>query len=288
MDNDDNKLAEVRAILADFALKMAESHAIADVEMQKIRDMQAETALQMKQSSEAFDRRSEAFELQLQQSRADFDQRNADFDRRSEAFELQMKQSRADFDQRNADFDRRSEAFDLQLKQSRADYDRRSEAFDRQLQQSSADYDRRMINFEKTMGSWSRNHGSFAEEYFFNSFENGRKNFFGEMFDEINKNVPGIKIGFRDEYDIILTNGKFVCIIEVKFKAHHDHIAKILKKAETFRENFPYYANHQVYLGFASLSFDKNIEQECIANGIAIIKQIGDSVVINDEHLKVF
>ena len=159
---------------------------------------------------------------------------------------------------------------------------------ERQMKQSREDYDRRMINFEKTMGSWSNNHGSFAEEYFFNSFENGRQNFFGEKFDDIDKKVPGIRKGFRDEYDIVFTNGKSVCIIEVKFKAHQDHIARVLNKAVTFRENFPYFANHQMYLGYAALAFDDHIEQECIKNGIAIIKQVGDSVVINDKHLKAF
>ena len=81
------------------------------------------------------------------------------------------------------------------------------------------------------------------------------------------------------------SNGLFV---EVKYKARDNDISKVLNKAVTFRENFPYYANHQVYLGYASLAFDNHIEKECIKNGIAIIKQVGDSVVINDEHLKAF
>jgi len=157
-----------------------------------------------------------------------------------------------------------------------------------QIEKSRADYERRMKKFEETMGSWSNNHGSFAEEYFFNSFENGKQNFFGEKFDEIEKNAKGIKEDFRDEYDILLINGKSVGIIEVKFKAHKDHIPKVLNKVVTFRENFPYYASHQVYLGLATLTFDKDVERECIDRGIAVIKQVGDAVVINDEHLKVF
>jgi hypothetical protein len=38
----------------------------------------------------------------------------------------------------------------------------------------------------------------------------------------------------------------------------------------------------------ASLSFYEELEQECIEHGIAVIKQVGDTVVINDSHLKVF
>ena len=171
--------------------------------------------------------------------------------------------------------------FDRQMKESREDYDR-------QMKESREDYDRRMKNFEKTMGAWSNNHGSFAEEYFYNSFENGKNNFFGEKFDRLEKNAKGFKENFVDEYDILLINGKSIGIVEVKFKGHEGQIPKILKKAETFRENFPYYANHQVYLGLASMTFTPELEKACIRQGIAVVKQVGDTVVINDANLKVF
>jgi hypothetical protein len=74
----------------------------------------------------------------------------------------------------------------------------------------------------------------------------------------------------------------------VKFKAHQADIPKVIKKAETFRENFPKYKNHRIYLGLASMAFYPELEQECINQGIAVVKQVGDTVVINDEHLKVF
>jgi len=113
--------------------------------------------------------------------------------------------------------------------------------------------DRRMKELQKTVGGWANNHGSFAEEYFFNSFENGKQKFFGEHFDEIQKNVSSVWQGVKDEY-------------AVKFN----------------------YKDFKIYLGLASLSFYPELEQRCINEGIAIIKQVGDSVVINDEHLKVF
>jgi hypothetical protein len=143
-------------------------------------------------------------------------------------------------------------------------------------------------DLQKLAGSWANNHGSFAEEYFFNSFKKGQYNFFGEEFDEIEKNVKGIKKGFKDEYDILLINGKSIGIIEVKYKAHESDLSKILRKAQTFRINFPEYKDHQVYLGLATLAFYPGLEQECIRQGIAVIKQVGDTMVINDAHLKVF
>jgi len=85
----------------------------------------------------------------------------------------------------------------------------------------------------------------------------------------------------------VLFNGKSIAIIEVKFRARDKNIAKLINKAKTFKENFPKFQNHRVYLGLAALTFDKGIEDDCKENGIAIVKQVGENVVIHDEHLKV-
>ena len=159
---------------------------------------------------------------------------------------------------------------------------------DRILKASSADFDRRMKQLEQLTGSLANNNGSFAEEYFFNSFENGKQNFFGEHFDVIKKNLTNFWQGLEDEYDIVLYNHSSVAIIEVKFKAHGDHIPQVLKKADTFRILFPNYKDFKIYLGLAAMSFHTNVEEECINQGIAVIKQVGDAVVINDTNLKVF
>ena len=222
-----------------------------------------------------------------------------DFDRIMKEAEQERKKSRADFDRRmkeaeqerkasRADFDRRMKEAEQQRKASGADFDRRMKEAEQQRKASNADYDRRMKKMEETMGSWSNNHGFFAEEYFFNSFENGKQNFFGEKFDEIEKNIKGFKKDFKDEYDILLINGKSIGIIEVKFKAYENDVPKVLRKAETFRVNFPEYKNHRIYLGLATMVFYPELEQECIKQGIAVVKQVGDTVVINDANLKVF
>ena len=160
--------------------------------------------------------------------------------------------------------------------------------FDRRMAESQAAFDRRIKKLEELTGSWANNHGFMAEEYFFNSFENGRRNFFGEKFDEIEKNVKGIKKEYKDEYDILLINGQSIGIVEVKYKAHDSDVPKVLRKAVTFRVNYPEYQNHRVYLGLATMAFYPELEEGCIREGIAVIKQVGDTVVINDAHLKVF
>ena len=221
-------------------------------------------------------------EQKMEKSREDYDRWKKESD---ENFDKKLEKSRKDYERWSKEND---EKFYKNLEKSREDFERRTKENELQTQKYREDYERRMKKMEETMGSWGNNHGKFAEEYFFNSFENGKQNFFGENFDEIEQNVRGIKKNFKDEYDILLINGKSIGIVEVKFKAHEKDIPKIIRKAETFRVNFPEYKNHKVYLGLATMVFYPELEQECIENGIAIVKQVGDTVVINDEHLKVY
>jgi hypothetical protein len=178
----------------------------------------------------------------------------------------------------------------LQMKET----DRRIQETERIVKETSRqmkETDRRMKELQKELGGIGRSNGDFAEEYFFNAFERGEKNFFGEEFDEITKNIrfDGKAFGsIAAEYDIVLLNGKSIGIIEAKYKAHREQIQEVIQKAETFRMNLPKYQHYQIYLGLAALTFEERVEADCIRQGIAIIKQMGDSVVINDAHLKAF
>ena len=190
---------------------------------------------------------------------------------------------------------RRQEETDRILKESiaesrqqKAEYERRSAKFDREMAESKAEYDRRQKDYDQKFGSWANNFGAFAEEYFFNSFENGKFDFFGEEFDDIEKNMKGYKKNHKDEYDIVLFNCKSIALVEVKFKAHENDLPKVVKKAETFRINYPEFQNHKIYLGLATMAFYPELEQECKNEGIAVIKQDGDNVIINYDNLKAF
>jgi hypothetical protein len=156
------------------------------------------------------------------------------------------------------------------------------------LTEKQAETDRIVKELAKELGGMSKNNGLIAEEYFFNSFERGQTNFFGEKFDEIEKNLKNRRQGITDEYDIVLYNHTSVALIEVKYKAHKGDLPKVLKKADNFRILFPDYKDFKIYLGLASLSFYGELEESCREHGIAIIKQTGENIVIYDEHLKVF
>jgi len=193
-----------------------------------------------------------------------------------------LAESRADFDQR---MKKLSEQIGGLANNQGAFAESRAE-FDKEMAKSRADFDRRMKKLSEQVGGVANNQGAFAEEYFFNSFERGQTNFFNEKFDKIKQNMKGDETD--DEFDIVMLNGQTLGIVEVKFKAHQKDIPKVIKKAETFRENFPKYKNHKIYLGLASMAFYPKLEHECLDKGIAIVKQVGDTVVVNDAHLRAY
>jgi hypothetical protein len=130
--------------------------------------------------------------------------------------------------------------------------------------------------------------GEAAESFFYNSLES--KKMLGNIkFDEIAKNIKQKRHRTEDEYDIFLENGNSVGIIEVKYKVTKDHINKLVeKKASNFRILFPDYTNYKLYMGIAGLSFEPNVEQMAIDNGLVVLKQKGEILQVNSSHMMAF
>ena len=154
-----------------------------------------------------------------------------------------------------------------------------------ELERNLAETARIVHENSKELGTIGNNNGEFAEEYFQSAFQkNPRLN--GETYNKVRTNMNPVECD--DEYDIFLLNDKSVAIIEVKYSARKKHIGELLQKAENFRKFLPRYNDRKLYLGIASLSFRKVTESKIMEQGIAVIKQVGDKMVIYDKNLKVF
>jgi hypothetical protein len=135
--------------------------------------------------------------------------------------------------------------------------------------------------------------GKFSESYFYNTLYNSMR-FGGKKFDLIDKGLKraqkmpgGQKI--QGEYDVIMYNGDTVALIEVKYKVQKDHLEELTtRQIEAFRKLFPQYANYEIYLGIAGMSFESGVEKEALKKGIGILRPKGESVEILDENLKVY
>ena len=67
-----------------------------------------------------------------------------------------------------------------------------------------------------------------------------------------------------------------------------ERLPKIVNRLPKFRSLYPEYKDHRVYLGLAAMSFDSGVQKESAKEGVAIVKQVGDTMVVNDAYLKAF
>ena len=146
-----------------------------------------------------------------------------------------------------------------------------------------------MKAMQKELGGIGNSNGKVAESYFVNSFNNSME-FAGQKYDGMDAGVKRrIKsLNLKGEYDLLLYNCTSVVIIEIKYSAEKKHVGWLLEEVAVFKQLFPQYANFDLYVGLAALHFEEGAEKEAIKNGIAIIKQVGENMVIYDAHLKVF
>jgi hypothetical protein len=249
---------------------------------------------------------SAKFDREMAESRAEFDRRVAEDDRRAverrAEFEKDMKESSERFEKEMKESDERfekemkesSERFEKEMKESSERFEKemkeRSERFDKEMKESNARSEKENKALKEMIGGMGNSNGDYAEEFFYNALSNGQKKMFGEVFDDVIKsNKVTFNKGYEDEYDIILVNGQAVCIVEVKYKADSSDLPqRVLRKAKTFRVNFPHFKDKKVYLALASMSFHPLTKRACRENGIAIMKQVGETMVVSGENLKTF
>jgi len=200
---------------------------------------------------------------------------------------------------------------DRLLKESREEHNRKVQENDRLLKESGDKNDREIqkINLiladaskmvqeasetvkhlSKEMGGLSDNVGFHAEQYFQEIL--AKKLSFGRI--KYDRMIPNLTCWDKNgipliEFDIVLMNGKSVAIIETKSRIHPKFVKTFVeKKLPKFREFFPEFSKSKTYLGIASFSFSQKVLEEAQKYGIGIIRQVGDSVEIDANNLKVY
>ncbi|MFZ2967433.1 MAG: YraN family protein [Sulfuricurvum sp.] len=126
------------------------------------------------------------------------------------------------------------------------------------------------------LGNISNNQGDVAEEFFYNSLED-KKDLAGIHYDFIDKNWKSSTKNLRDEFDIVMVNGKDIAIIEVKYKAHEKDLERLItKKQENFRELFPIYKDYNHHLALASFYMPPELKEKALENNVIVLQRKGD------------
>ena len=204
---------------------------------------------------------------------------------------MQAERERAAAEREKAEAERAKEMQAERKKEAaeRKKFRKRMDEADKRAEADRKKIDKSIKAMHQELGGISNSNGDVAESYFINSFEKGMQ-FAGQKYDSIDSNVrrKNKQLNLQGEYDIVLYNCTSIAIIEIKYKAKKEDVEPLLKKAETFKALFPYYKDYALYLGLAGMHVNITAEREAIKQGIAIIKQVGDTMVVSDAHLKTF
>jgi hypothetical protein len=127
------------------------------------------------------------------------------------------------------------------------------------------------------LGNMSRNQGDVAEEFFFNSLANDTH--LGVIhFDDIAKNEHKRRGKTEEEYDIVMTNGNAIGIVEVKYKAHINDLEKLERKMKNFKTLFPWFENYKLYGAIASFNINDDAKNEALNRGFFVLQRSGDLI----------
>ncbi|MCL2039426.1 MAG: hypothetical protein FWG85_03240 [Bacteroidetes bacterium] len=186
--------------------------------------------------------------------------------------------------------DRRSAETDKQIKKNSDAADRRSAETDRFLSEKFAETDKKIKELTRNIGGIAESNGKMAEQMIYNSLEREMK-FAGIEFYYIERNKKRkIKIlNLEGEYDIVLTNGDTIGIIETKYQVRKKDILKLITtQLENFRKLFKEYENYKIILGVGGIFFDAEAEKEAKEKGIAVIKVTTENVEYFTEGIRIY
>lgn len=163
-------------------------------------------------------------------------------------------------------------------------------ATDAQIKATNAQMKRTDEKLERmgiTLGNIGQNQGDVAEEFFFNSLI--KDNHLGAIhFDDVVKNMEKHRGQIQEEYDLVMTNGDAIGIVEVKYKAHENDLDKLDRKMKNFKELFPIYQNYKQYGAIASFHINDKAKKEALRRGYFVLQRSGDLVhTESGDHLTV-
>ena len=122
-----------------------------------------------------------------------------------------------------------------------------------------------------------KNQGFVAEEFFVNSLLDD-PHLGGIHFDDIAKNEFKHRGKTQEEYDIVMTNGNAVGIVEVKYKAHEKDVDKLERKMRNFKILYPLYKDYKLYGAIASFHFYDEAKEAALNRGFFVLQRTGKVV----------
>ena len=164
---------------------------------------------------------------------------------------------------------------------------KRSEELVASLAIAQQESTRKLDKLGELYGNLGKNQGDVAEEFFFNSLL--KDNHLGSVhFDDIFTNMGSHSGQMQEEYDLVMTNGDAIGIVEVKYKAHENDLDKLDRKMKNFKKLFPWFKDYRQYGAIASFHINEAAKKAALSKGYFVLQRSGDVVhTESGEHLTV-
>lgn len=157
------------------------------------------------------------------------------------------------------------------LREAQKTTDEQMKRTDEQMKRTDAKLERMGI----TLGNIGKNQGDVAEEFFLHSLL--KDNRLGNIhFDDVVKNMQKHRGQIQEEYDLVMTNGNAVGIVEVKYKAHANDLDKLDRKMQSFKQLFPIYQDFKQYGAIAAFHINEDAKKEALQRGYFVLQRSGD------------
>jgi hypothetical protein len=165
--------------------------------------------------------------------------------------------------------------------------DEQIKATDEQMKRNDKMLTEKLDRMGITLGNIGKNQGDVAEEFFFQSLI--KDNHLGKIrFDDVVKNMEKHRGKIQEEYDLVMTNGDAIAVVEVKYKAHTQDLDKLDRKMKHFKQLFPIYKAFKQYGAIAAFHINDDAKEEALRRGYFVLQRSGDLVhTESGEHLTV-
>jgi len=160
-------------------------------------------------------------------------------------------------------------------------------ATDEQMKRNDKMLTEKLVRMGITLGNIGKNQGDVAEEFFFQSLI--KDNHLGKIhFDDVVKNMEKHRGNIQEEYDLVMTNGDAIAVVEVKYKAHEYDLDKLDRKMKHFKQLFPIYQAFKQYGAIAAFHINDEAKEEALRRGYFVLQRSDDLVhTESSEHLTV-
>jgi hypothetical protein len=185
------------------------------------------------------------------------------------------------FQRAQQETERRAAEFDRELSESRAEFDRRLAEADRRAAESKVQNDQAIESMRKTVDALTSRWGRFVE----NLVAPAVLRLFQERgfnVQEVYQRVRSARGSRNLEIDVLVVDDDVAIVVEVKSRLTQNEIRQVLNTLSQFKTAFPHYANYQIYGAVAAIEIDKDVDNYAYNQGLFVIVQSGDSVMISN------